>query len=379
MSDIFDEYAKLAISSGLIKVAKEDAKKPERKRNPDFDDAIRLLYGIEPDTIYKEPLIDEAHPETYIAGRAYDSMNAVVENLRQRQSVMTAITLNTPTGNVTGHRYVSARKDLINSLVKTAFELDSKEEKELMVLADSCSEKIVKEAGVIIPVLIAAGVATGLFHWLGRSGATAQNVKANSEKVLEELTDLSNKTFAQEILNYVSKIAVRAEQAYEFKSKLYNSIKSANDISVIKSAISSLELYIKELNVVLSKIPVWVERVELDKASEQTGSESDWWIKIKQVADYVYDNDHEDLINELQGKGFAGTSITSAQGGLKGAIINEIKTTKQFIATAERAIYEFEHKDELIEEKEEAIAAAPIKQNKTEDEKLQEFISSLDE
>ena len=79
-----------------------------------------------------------------VVGPAYDAMNAIVENLHQRQDIMSYIALKTPDGHLVQRRYVKASQDLISSLISIGFSMDSLNEEGLMSLADTCAGKIEK-------------------------------------------------------------------------------------------------------------------------------------------------------------------------------------------------------------------------------------------
>jgi hypothetical protein len=47
--DIWDEFEKIAVAQGLISVADDDKQPKSKDRDSLSDDAIRLLYNIEPE------------------------------------------------------------------------------------------------------------------------------------------------------------------------------------------------------------------------------------------------------------------------------------------------------------------------------------------
>jgi hypothetical protein len=151
MSEIFDEYARIALEQGLITEAKAESKKP----NPRYDsldlEAIEMLYGVKPNDKEDDSksgfmsTLEKAHPEPVIVAPSYDKLNGLVENLIERQNVMVGIALKPNDGKLVQRRYVTAHNELLNELLKTAFMLDKKGEDDLMKLADSCSQRIVNE------------------------------------------------------------------------------------------------------------------------------------------------------------------------------------------------------------------------------------------
>lgn len=146
-SEIFENYIRLATDAGLI--SEDDIKKTADSNDKtrydrySFSD-LEALYGhkFTPDKDEDKNISDVAHPDTFVVGPAYDAMNAVVENLQQRNNIMTYVALKQPDGHLVQRRYVSASQDLINSLVSTGFTMDSANEEDLMKLADTCAEKV---------------------------------------------------------------------------------------------------------------------------------------------------------------------------------------------------------------------------------------------
>lgn len=353
MSDIWNEFEKIAVEQGLISTAaeneereQEDPTKMPARYDSLSDDAIRLLYGVEPESIFEKnkTIIEIAHPETAIVGRAYDAMNAVIENPHERQDMMTYIALKMPNGHLTQRRYIAAKQDLVNSLVRSAFLLENREESDLVTLADSCTERlvkkeIVKEAfGPLAIVGIAAALLGGVYY-LGWGATTAQNVYANSQKVLEILNSLSDKPYAAGIRADVSKLMQMAQQIYAVKDHLaqVQSVDMAINVSQVESyqakvnAINTrINNYIEQLQKVYQSIPDWVNKIKVVH-STTTDTSSDWWAKLTGLAKPFYDTDDEELIDALYGKGdWFGA-------GRSGGLYQAIKEDIQKMSTAMQA------------------------------------------
>ncbi len=167
-SDIFAAFEKIASQTNLIKEAAVVEEKEDKKKDPD--------------------LLDQAHPETVVVAPAYDAMNGVVENLKERQNIMIYIAQKTPRVFQTGSRYVKAQEDLLNETIRLGFLLDSRKEGEMAKIADSCSNQITKEAS---PLLIGLGLAAifgGGMLWSNRNPAP-QNLKQDIQKALEEIEE----------------------------------------------------------------------------------------------------------------------------------------------------------------------------------------------
>jgi hypothetical protein len=143
-SDVFEEYARIAMEQGLISTAaeedsKDDSKKESEKskKEPKELSSAEIFYGIKNKPISE--LLEEAHPKTVVMGPSYDKFNGVVENLSQRSDMMQHIALKNPAILQTNHRYIKAHQDLLNETVKLGFYLDNSNNEKLMKLADYCT------------------------------------------------------------------------------------------------------------------------------------------------------------------------------------------------------------------------------------------------
>jgi len=190
MSDIFNDFAKIAIEQGLIDTTV--VKTAEEETNPRHDsltlDDIKALYGIKPEGASDKHIVEQAHPEPVIIAPSYDKLNGLVENVLERQNVMQWIATKPTDGKHTQERYVKASRDLSLALLDAAYTLDHKGETGLMKLADDCAEGIVKKAlfwAIAIPAAIAL---LGLVNNFG--GMLDAGVKQNCDRAVEELTDL---------------------------------------------------------------------------------------------------------------------------------------------------------------------------------------------
>jgi tetrahydromethanopterin S-methyltransferase subunit B len=219
-SEIFDEYAKIAEKMGLISKAEEK---------------VEDVYNL-PLKSVKE-LVEEAHPETIVQGPSYDKMNGIIENVQQRQDIMSMLALKTPTGFHDNTRYISASEDLLNSTLKIALMLDNQNQEQAAKLADSITQQLYKEATpliVLAPYLIAGAVAL-----LGGASAYAgnhpdsQGFKNDILKTLDQLDDVKDK--------YPKSVATLAP----FEKLLKDTITTDNDLEKELDSISNLVLQIK--------------------------------------------------------------------------------------------------------------------------------------
>lgn len=358
MSDIWNEFEKIACAQGLVSVdqdedglvseaqdegrKQEDPSKMPTRYDSVADDAIRLLYGIEPDSIYDKDktIIENAHPETAVVGRTYDAMNAVVENLHQRQDMMAYIAQKMPNGHLTMRRYVAAKQDLVNSLVRSAFLLDNREESELMALADSCSQRlgshepeIVKEALgplAIAGIAGAAGVLLAGANYFINGAPTAQNVYANSQLVLEALNPLMDQPYARSIASNVRELMKRTKRMISLRGAFSQIDDVGKAIRVVNNPAAQtkaealqkhIENHLNYLQSFMQVIPGWVSAIK-NSAGLSTDTESDWYSKLKNLTGYLVNSKEQWLIKTLAGEKFLG--FGSQTGGLLEAIKNDI-------------------------------------------------------
>jgi len=196
MSDIFDDYAKIAIERGLISetITKEAQVGEESSYRFDSlsNDDIKALYDVKPDGESEKHILDQAHPESVYVAPAYDRMNGLVENLFERQDIMAWIARKPNDGKHTQERYVKAKQDLSMALLNTAFMLDRNNEEDLMKLADDCAGMLTKNAFVWVPWILYLGAGgVGVFGLINNFGGMIDNgVYSNSERAIEELSDL---------------------------------------------------------------------------------------------------------------------------------------------------------------------------------------------
>ena len=235
-SDIFNEYAKIALEKSLISEAKEDAKsileKTRRADSQSISD-IAALYGIKPDQIkeyeYEKNIAEVAHPNAAVVSPSHDKLNGLVENINERQNILLNIVNKPVNGLNLYHKY--AEEELIKSLIRTANHMDNLNQEDLRVLADDCIYGLKKKAddetlqhvtdlfseygtdvvdvapsavigglGVGIlsfclggPFAIAAGagaLALGGLSAIFKTGPTAENVSVNSQATINQIEKL---------------------------------------------------------------------------------------------------------------------------------------------------------------------------------------------
>ncbi len=141
-SEIFEAYA--AEMETLLE-GRDDLVKEARTPKQIQKD----LYGIVPNKKMK-PILERAHPHGgYVVAPAYDPANGVMATPGETQALVGGVANSDANGNYFQKSWIQATEDLKEELIGIAFELDNKEELELMKLADSCAERLEKKSSLI--------------------------------------------------------------------------------------------------------------------------------------------------------------------------------------------------------------------------------------
>jgi hypothetical protein len=142
-ADIFEDFAKLAVETGLITNDNEIKKEAYVYTGNDDISTIEALYGIKPDSSieYDYNIIEAAHPKPVVIGPAYDRLNALVENENENSAIMSYIALKPNDGLHSMHRY--AKKELMMELIRIANDMDNRDNESIRVLADKCIEQLI--------------------------------------------------------------------------------------------------------------------------------------------------------------------------------------------------------------------------------------------
>lgn len=298
-SKIFEAYAQLAEEQGLIS---KDAGYEEARRGSDDISTIELLYGKRKDG---EDLLDKAHPKTVVIAPAHDKFNGVVENLKERQQVFYEVALkNRPHGSTPRKNYLQAEQELLDSLISVGYSLDSKDEDALMKLADSCAERLIKEA--LAPGVIVGGIAAalGLMAWINNTSYSNQGVYNNAEAAIRELTDLKNKLPLGIVDTIVSNLKLLQEYANDFYNltpvNLEGGIqKVVESAQTQKDKIETAEKYQRACKVMAQYIPRYISTLKGLKPKEDY--KYDWWQKIQDAFSALVPDDMADAIHALEG------------------------------------------------------------------------------
>jgi len=184
--DVFNEYAKIAIEIGLVKIASEKSDKSKSKKQNRNSDAIQALYGIKPDANssieYEKNIAEYAHPNSVVVSPAHDKINGLVENINERQNIILNIVNDPANGHLNQRKY--AQNELVSSLIRVANDIDNRDQVELRILADMCLHQIKKNADSD------GGFFEGI--WGGISGLFPERLKNNIESMSDRTSGIGD-------------------------------------------------------------------------------------------------------------------------------------------------------------------------------------------
>lgn len=302
-SEIFDEYAKVALDKGLIKEAQEETE----KTNPRYDsltiEDIRSLYGVEPDG-EQDHIVEQAHPDSVYVSPAYDRANGLVENLLERQDLIHHIVTKPNHGKHIQERYVKAHQDLIKELTKTAFMLDRDNQEDLMKIADDCAVYLDKYAALATSTILLLGAgalgAVSLINNFG--GERDRGVLLNAYSAIRKLKKVYDNVPSSmhdritQLINDIDFVRVLNEElSSEFLSLDENAKSKAEEGK------EKLKKYIKAVNILNKRINDFIPL--LSGAQNRSWLEEnfgDWGGMLQDVGELVLGEDVNDAITTLE-------------------------------------------------------------------------------
>jgi cell division septum initiation protein DivIVA len=321
---IADSFAKIAQEQGLfdptiVKKAEETTKELSN---------IELLYGLKPKD-WKD-ILDEAHKESVVISPAYNEVDGLVENLKQRHKIMEDIANRKPAGNYKQYFYTTeaekvskAYNDLLHETIKIAYQLDLNNEDELAVLADSCSQQLTKQAiGPLAVVGIVAAVSALGYLVYSTNNPSSQGVRSDTKRALAEIEEIradypdvaKNLQSLKENLDLLSS---KAELFASYNDKIINSLltisgssKEEKKKAVADNAnkfigkggneiISNFEDFKEECKIVSGMIPIAISYLNRAKEQAEESSNNTWYQVKKFFQSYIYNSNFEDLIKVL--------------------------------------------------------------------------------
>jgi gas vesicle protein len=267
-SDIFDEFAKIALANGLISEATPEQLQKKLEENPRWDSldvsAIEALYGLKPDAPkdmeYKRNIVEIAHPKSVVVSPAHDKLNGLVENINERQDILLNIVKKPNNGHLSNKKY--AEKQLLLTLVRIGNDLDNQKKEELRFLADVCLEQtatITKKATPLallgVPLTAATigwialpiAVTLGAIYFQQHCAFRDEGFPENHNKLIAEIDDMLNSTVSFGVGNkytqgFIAKLQELKSKISEIKSKYDQIFKVIEVIETPKTGKQLMEL-----------------------------------------------------------------------------------------------------------------------------------------
>ena len=324
---ILDGFAKIAQEQGLfdptiVKKAEDSSVGGSKELSN-----IELLYGLKPKD-WKD-LLDEAHPESVVISPAYNEVNGLVENLKQRHQIMEDIAYRKPAGNFKQYFYTTeaekvskAYNDLLQETIKIGYQLDLNNEDELAAFTDNCSEQLTKEAAWPVVALIVGAVAALGYLVYSTNNPNSQGVRSDTKRALTEIEEIradypdvaKNLQSLKENLELLLK---RAESFVSYNDKIINSLLTISGTSkeekkkaIAENAsqfigkggneiIANFEDFKEECKIVAGMIPLSISYLNRAKEQSEESSNNTWYQVKKFFQSYVYNSNFEDLIKVL--------------------------------------------------------------------------------
>lgn len=324
-SEVFDNYATIALEQGLISNAEESA-----RVGSDDISTIEALYGIKPNGKDEKNIMEQAHPESVIIAPSYDRLNGLVENEMERHNIIMHILNKPPQAKLTQHRY--AEQELMEELIRVGFLMDNQDQLELMSLADACTEQLHKTA--ILPLLgaVAGGLALlGAYNNFAYLSQGIQNDCDNAIEAVDKFSQQVPEISAQlsELsggIRYIKALHIKAlKYAENFKAlKQDDTIKGAIDINnstTGQQAFKLMEQYKRAANMLADRImKVYVPIIQSTQPAEERSSSS-LWTGLTSAWSALFGSAKNDVLKMLVG---ADIDIMG-QGGLVGSLRKSVE------------------------------------------------------
>lgn len=347
-SEVFENYTEIARERGLI--AKAEVYDP--RIGSDDLSTIEVLYGVKPNGKDEKEMMDQAHPDSVIIAPAYDRVNGLVENNKERHNIMVGIITKAPQAKLTQHRYASASNELSQELLRLGFQMDNKDENELRILADSCAERMQKQAWIPLAIgigAIAAGL--GLIYELQNHGYVAQGVHNDCQKVIDALNKLmAGAPDTEQRVKEFLEAVLYIQELNDSLDKARSGLPSMNSIghpgtTVIAADISTsskgndMKKLLQEYKAV---VPAFIQEASqfMDYLRNITPKEdvsSDLWAGIKKLWHKFSPGDIGEVFRTLIGK----TSPPEAGEIFDDGLLGELKNSIQEMQDSQKAIQDY--------------------------------------
>lgn len=324
-SEIFSLYAEALEKADSDWRESPEIKKYKSETNPRLDSMslkdIELLYPAPSE----ESIIDQAHPDLVVISPAYDKINGLVENEKQRQAIdIYNVLKGSPWGGPTQHKL--AKKDLLLELTKIANFMDSKNNLELTSLADECIEDLAIKKEAAIPLIVAGlslAAVLGYGIFINKSLPSDQGIKNNCQKAIDELEDLTEdhqwtQWFHQNVNDTVksqlSDLKYRLEELKQIAEQYNNlepsfTMRKVSDLAQLKDAgakagflsnIKVVDSYLSKIKEVLPLISNCLDGLKWSAEHTNTEEDSAWWSTLTKLWRTVSSDDIEDATRYLK-------------------------------------------------------------------------------
>lgn len=349
-SEIFENYAKLALEKGIVKEASPKDKLEDNPRmSAQTAKIISSLYNTKPEMSkgmdYKHTIMEVAHPDPVVIADSYDKLNGLVENNIERQNIMINL-VTKPNRGLTNHRK-HAEHELLMSLIRISNDLDNRDEHQLRKLSDSCIETLHKKA---------AGPAASAAAFLGLSGTTWVGISAALVGVLylQQHMNLPNEGFQRNHDNLIDELDdfLKESIGYFGTGNKYTS-EFISQISKFKSRLKEFYDQYRQIRGLITSVekPKSAEELaELAKSSEYSSIDatvkkfSNMFMSILPMLDMYESNFKQESYKarQIEEKGFLSGVVDKAQflrGGY-GLIADDFDDVVRAIVPYKKSIYE---------------------------------------
>lgn len=275
-SEIFEDYLKIAVDKGLVKLAEESKElkkyKDETNARVGSDDisTIEALYGVKKnDSVeYENNIMEAAHPKPVVIAPSYDKLNGLVENNIERQNVMLNIVMKPTDGITSGHKY--AKQALMMELVRIANDMDNRNIDPLRVLADDCivklesseKKKFEKEAAVpVVAIVVLVAISLSAIWLLSHANDPDKGMLANCNNAVKQLTDLKTNSWyesdvddvvqadVEKLISHINTLKQYIEDFNSIRDKVYQprTLSEAEEIEKLESTAAAHGSQVKQI------------------------------------------------------------------------------------------------------------------------------------
>ncbi len=326
-SEVFENYIKISRENGLIDddivITAEAMTQEEKYKDKEWKETVQMLYNVNMD---KEDILDKAHPKSVIIAPSYDKVNGRVDNLKEVHDIMTGIATKPPNGSYTNHKYASAKDDLLKNLIRIGYEFDNKNIDDIRKLADSCSERFVKNA--FAPLLLAGGVAliAGITAIINNTSPSDQGIIGNIERAVKWIGEAKEGVpqLSGQIAKLEQDLITLQSLAHDYMNLDPVDISSPNKFKEVaerqQNKFDVVKKYKKACQIMSQRLPKYIDLIKNFKTQET--SWGDFADKLVDIYRYFDPDDVKEAALALE--------------TLQGSLIQSVKETAYFMSEAKQ-------------------------------------------